>query len=466
MAGANALRRLVFTVQPSNGQVGQVLTPAVQVTIEDMAGTPVNAATDAVTIGLGSNAGGAALSGTTTVQAVNGVATFGDLRIDRPATGYTLVASAITLTPSTTTTFDIRLVFALLSAGNIHTCGVTPSGAAYCWGYNFDGELGDGTTTSSAMPVAVSGGLTFAAVSAGDAVDAGGQHTCGVTRAGAAYCWGYNGFGGLGNGTTTDNTIPVAVSGGFTFAAVSAGGGHTCGVTRTGAAYCWGYNIYGQLGNGTTTNSPTPVAVSGGLTFAAIDAGKNVHTCGLTPAGAAYCWGYNGAGGLGNGTTTNSTIPVAVSGGMTFAAVRGGADHTCGVTPAGAAYCWGYNSDGEVGSGSTTYSIILTPVAVSGGLVFGALSTGGSHTCGVTPTRAAYCWGWNANGQLGNGTTTNSARPIAVSGGLTFEAVSGGNQHTCGLTAASAAYCWGDNAYGELGDGTTIATNIPVAVVQ
>jgi len=447
--------------------VDQALSPAVQVTIEDAAGTPVSGTTDAVTLAIGTNPGGATLRGTTTVRAVNGVASFADLSIDRPGTGYTLVATAMSLTGSTSAAFDVHLVFALLSAGNIHTCGVTPAGAAYCWGYNGDGELGNETMASfSATPVAVSGGLAFAAVSAGDAVDAGGQHTCGITRAGAAYCWGYNGFGALGNGTTANSTTPVAVSGGLTFVAVSAGGGHTCGVTPTGAAYCWGYNSYGQLGNGTTTNSTTPVAVSGGLAFATIDAGKNVHTCGVTPAGAAYCWGYNGAGGLGNGTTTDSAIPVAVSGGLTFAAVSGGAVHTCGVTPAGAAYCWGYNSDGELGTGTTTYSFSTTPLAVSGGLVFKTLSTGGFQACGVESAGATYCWGWNMDGQLGNGTTTSSASPVAVSGGLAFTALSGGNQHTCALTQAGAAYCWGHNAYGELGNGTTIATDAPVPVRQ
>ena len=454
--------KLVFTRPPTNTAAEAVITPALQVTAQDGFGNTATGFTGMVTVALGVNPSGGTLSGTTHVAAANGVVSFADLTIDRPGTGYTLVATATSLTGSTSVAFDIRPVFALLSAGNIHTCGVSPAGAAYCWGYNGDGELGNGTTTSSATPVAVAGGLTFAAVSAGDAVDAGGQHTCGVTRAGAAYCWGYNGFGGLGNGTTTNSTTPVAVSGGLTFAAVSAGGGHTCGVTPTGAAYCWGYNIYGQLGDSTTTNSTTPVAVSGGLAFAAIDAGKNVHTCGVTPKGAAYCWGYNSVGELGNGTTTNSATPVAVSGGLTFATVSGGADHTCGVTPAGAAYCWGYNGDGELGNGTTGGT--ATPVAVSGGLVFAAVSTGGFAACGVTTAGAGYCWGWNIYGQLGDGTTTNSTTPIAVSGGLTFGAVSGGNLHSCALTPRGVAYCWGHNAYGELGNGTTSATDVPVPV--
>src|SRR5207249_149557 len=175
------------------------------------------------------------------------------------------------------------------------------------------------TTFSFLTPVAVSGGLTFTAVSTSD------YHTCGVTTSGAAYCWGWNNSGGLGDGTSgTDRLTPVAVSGGLTFAAVSAGVINACGVTTSGAAYCWGYNGSGVLGSGTTTSSATPVAVSGGLTLAAVSVGgsspyQESHTCGVTPSGAAYCWGYNRYGQLGDGTGgTYRLTPVAVSGGLTF----------------------------------------------------------------------------------------------------------------------------------------------------
>src|SRR5439155_467404 len=218
---------------------------------------------------------------------------------------------------------------------------------------------------------------------------------------------------------STPLTLTVNSSGGgssFLAIALATVGDHTCGLTSAGAAYCWGWNNFGQLGTGSHTNSTTPVPVAGGLTFSTLAAGS-AHTCGLTSAGPAYCWGGDNYGQRGNGSTAvNEGIVTAVAGtgGLTFSALAAGAVHTCGVTSAGAAYCWGSNFDGQLGTGSTTDSPI--PVLVSGALQFSALAAGGSHTCGLTSSGAAYCWGSNASGQLGNGSITNSSTPVAVSG--------------------------------------------------
>ncbi len=454
--------KLAFTVQPSDAVAGGAVTPAVQVAVKDVQGNTVTTATTSITLAIGVNPASGTLSGTTTVAAVNGVATFANLSINNRGTGYTLTGSATTLTGATSNSFNIGLVFANVSAGyGLFVCGVTPAQTANCWGYNGYGQLGNGTTTASTTPVTVSGGRTFASVSAGVAA------TCGVTPAGAAYCWGHNGRGELGNGTTTGSTTPVAVSGGLTFAAVgsSNSSNFTCGVTTAGVAYCWGDNTYGELGNGTTdpvNPTTTPGAVSGGLTFASVSGG-NGFACGVTTGGAAYCWGANGDGALGNGTTTASTTPVTVSGALTFASVTAGYYGACGVTTSGAAYCWGANNVGQLGNGTTTGS--TTPVAVSGGLTFKTVSGGDdSFTCGVTTGGAAYCWGNNDFGQLGNGTTTGSTTPVAVSGGLRFASVIAGYDSACGLTTAGGAYCWGANSDGELGNGTTTGSTTPVLV--
>jgi alpha-tubulin suppressor-like RCC1 family protein len=369
--------------------------------------------------------------------------------------------------------------FASVSVGYLFACGITIGGGTYCWGINEYGQLGDGDPTGPAQclvyigrdvsypcsntPVPVIGELRFAAASAGS------WHACGITAGGAAYCWGDNRYGELGDGTATSRASPVVVQGGLRLVAVSAGASHTCGVTTAGAAYCWGDNTYGQLGDGTTTSRPIPVRVLGGLTFASVSAAAGgVHTCGIATDGATYCWGGDAFGELGDGTTTNRTSPVAVAGGLTFALIRAGGSHTCGVTTTGAAYCWGANSYGQVGDGTTTDR--SSPVAVLGGITFVAVSAGAGHTCGITPVGAALCWGWNHYGQLGDGTGVDRSSPAAVSGGLTFRALSvagGGGAHTCGLTSTGEAYCWGDGEYGELGEGQSGSahyTTVPVKV--
>jgi alpha-tubulin suppressor-like RCC1 family protein len=183
------------------------------------------------------------------------------------------------------------------------------SGAAYCWGRNTQGQLGDGTLALKRSPVAVSGGLLFIRIHSGG----NGESTCALTAGGAVHCWGDNGFGQLGDGTQTRRTAPVAVSGGLSFDALSASGQHTCGRTGAGAVHCWGNNSFGQLGDGTTTRRLTPVPVGGGLSFTAIAAG-DFHTCAITAAGAAYCWGYNVEAQLGDNTTQQRNSPTRVNG--------------------------------------------------------------------------------------------------------------------------------------------------------
>ena len=322
--------------------------------------------------------------------------------------------------------------------------------------------IGAGGSDGSTPPA---GRLRFTAVSAG------GRHTCGVTAAGAAYCWGTNGSGQLGDGTTTERSSAMLVVGGLSFTAVHSTGswggddGHTCGVTAGGAVYCWGDNSDGELGDGTTTGRLSPVPVGGGVSFAALSAGY-VHNCGVTAAGPAYCWGGNSAGELGDGTTTGRLRPVPVGGGH-LTAVSAGLLYTCGLTAAGVTYCWGFNRHGQLGnavSGQESCARTSSCSTVAGGLTFVAVSAGGFHTCGITAAGAAYCWGNNSRGRLGDGSTTNQSRPVLVAGGLRFVAVTAGGFHSCGVTAAGAAYCWGDNRSGQLGDGTTMEQSSPVPV--
>ena len=381
-----------------------------------------------------------------------------------PHTNYTLVVTTglrdlngdllVDQFEASFTTETLPPPFASVGAGSIHSCGLTVTGSAYCWGFNDFGQLGDGSTTGSLTPVLVSGGIRFSSISTR------GGHTCGVTwRVGDAYCWGENFRGQLGDGTTINRLTPVLVSGGLRFASVSAGA-NTCGVTTAGDAYCWGDNFYGQLGDGTTINRLTPVPVAGGRTFASLSTGA--QTCGVTAAGDAYCWGREER--LGDGTTTNRLTPVRVAGGLSFASLSTGGWHTCGVTAAGDAYCWGANRDGQLGDGTTNRS--LTPLLVSGGLSFASVSAGVSHMCGVTTAGDAYCWGENSLGQLGDGTRTNRRTPVPVAGGLSFASVNTAGFNTCAVTTVGVVYCWGFNSDGQLGDGSTTDSLTPVRVVR
>ena len=238
---------------------------------------------------------------------------------------------------------------AAIAAGDNHTCALTTTGGVKCWGDNNLGQLGDGTTTKRVTPVDVSG-LT----SGVSAIATGGSHTCALTTTGSVKCWGRNFYGQLGDGTTTDRFTPVDVSGLTSgVSAIAAGGSHTCALTTTGGVKCWGRNSFGQLGDGTApTNSSTPVDASGLTSGVSAIAAGNSHTCALTTTGGVKCWGNNSSGQLGDGTTTARSTPVDVSGLTSgVSAIAAGGFHTCALTTTGGVKCWGNNFFGQLGNG-------------------------------------------------------------------------------------------------------------------
>ena len=351
------------------------------------------------------------------------------------------------------------MAFVQVSAGGSHTCGVTANHRAYCWGTNGSGALGDGTTDERLSPVAVVGGLSFRQVSAGV------SFTCGVTTDDRAYCWGSNFQGQLGDGTTSHRQVPVAVAGARRFRQVQVGSSHACAITMDNLAFCWGDNASGKLGDGTMTNRLIPVRVQAGARrFTRVSVGY-YHTCGVAADALGYCWGANFTGQLGDGTTTDRVTPVAIRGGRSLRQLSAGSQHTCAVTIGNAAYCWGSNRYGQIGDGTSGYaSRRVRPVAVLGGRSFAAVGADGGHSCGVTTSNVAYCWGDNASGQLGDATNTKRTTPVAVAGGQRFSGLSTGYFHNCGVTTGERAYCWGANGGGRLGNGTTTDSSTPVQV--
>lgn len=339
----------------------------------------------------------------------------------------------------------VNVTFAQTSVGEGHSCGVTSQGIAFCWGAGRgDGVIGlPDAALITTGPVAVQGAPRLISVSVG------WEHSCGLTASGKAWCWGANREGQLGLGMTDANPHgPTAVDGGLTYVSIDAGPYHTCGIVTGGAAYCWGYSSEGENGHGEQpgTIDSVPTAVAGGIAFLALASGQT-HTCGIATDSAAYCWGDGHSLGaspippacvLTDPANPYCPVPVPVSGGLRFVAIDLGAQSTCALATTGAADCWGYNQ---------------VPSAVVGGHVFVSMATGKAHACGLESAGQAFCWGYGLDGELGDGSGASSSTPLAVSGSLAFAAIGLGVTASCGTTTSHVTYCWGANAYGTIGIG-------------
>ena len=333
-----------------------------------------------------------------------------------------------------------------VSAGASETCAAMSSGdRVLCWG----GAAPAGTVLADVY-------FTEMAV--------GGGHICGLTSEGAAYCWGDNSQGQLGDGTRTNRTAPTAVRATVRFTDISVGASHTCALGADGSAWCWGANKAGQLGDNSIDLRNRPVLVRGREAFQSLSAGGS-HTCGVRAA-KVYCWGDGFSGQIGNAIQEHQREPFPVRSTLPFRTVVTGELHTCGLTSNGRAWCWGDNRTGQLGNDTRDNRDVPDSVATE--LIFTQLAAGARHTCGITSTRQVACWGENGSGQLGDGTRQRREVPVIVARGTPWKKISTGAAHTCGITRADVVMCWGANSRGQVGTGAAAAagamTLVPTAI--
>jgi alpha-tubulin suppressor-like RCC1 family protein len=340
--------------------------------------------------------------------------------------------------------------------------GASPIQNAWAWGTNSDGQLGDNTTVSKSSPVSVVGGYTdWIQVSAGT------YHNLGLRANGTAWAWGLNATGQLGNETTTAQSSPVSIVGGFTdWTQLSGGFKHSLGLRANGTLWAWGYNFLGELGDNTIVDKSSPVSVVGGFTdWVQVSSGSH-HGIALRGNGTAWGWGENAFGRLGDNTTVDKSSPVSVVGGFAdWIQLSAGSIHSLGVRANGTAWGWGNNASGRLGDTTTTAQ--SSPVSVVGGFAdWIQLSAGGSHSLGLRANGTAWAWGFNGSGMLGDNTTVSKTSPVSVVGGFTdWVQLDAGQVHSVGLRANGTAWAWGSNASGALGDNTIVNKSSPVSVV-
>lgn len=432
-------------VTPPTGSIGIAATTQLTATPRDAQGNPLTGRT---ITWLSANAAIASVSNS---GLVTGVSAGGPVNITATVDGIQ-GSAAITVTAPPPT-----VVHTTIGVASLSSCALTTQGAAYCWGLGTSGQLGNGTTPPTQLTaVPVNGGHTFIALGV-----ANGTY-CGLKANGEVWCWGENGEGTLGIGSTTDQSVPVQITG-HVFSSISGNGagGTMCATKADGSAWCWGRNG-GQLGNSGTAASNVPVQSGGPGGYKQVVAGATV-TCWLRTDGQAFCAGTNVLGEQGNGTTGGAAVltPTASAGALRFERIFAGANTVCGVVANGDGWCWGRGESGQLGDGlSVTNS---TPVRVSFAGTFARVVPGSSHACGITTGNAAWCWGFS--NFIGTGTGTSSFTPAPVTGGASYTEVAATFTHSCGRTVAGAIHCWGGGSAGALGNGGTATQLAPVAVV-
>ncbi len=350
--------------------------------------------------------------------------------------------------------------FKEITAGRQFTCALDEDGTAWCWGANTRGQLGLGDTLDRFVPTRLQQSVPFVGLVAGE------SHVCATDATGALHCWGDNANFALGDTLVRIQARPrtAAVSG---TRVVAAGRNVTCVIDRTRRTSCWGSDQHGERGDGADSlgATATPQTVSTSVAFDSVVIGR-MHACALDGSGAAWCWGDGGA--LGDGAVQDRDAPVPVLGDRKYTLLAAGESVSCGLAQDSLAFCWGIAFDGQLGAGDPARPNGFAPVAVAGAQRFTAITAGRHRVCALDAAGAAWCWGSNYNGGLGNNSGVSSAAPVRVQGTRSYTAIAAGDFHTCALDRQGEAWCWGQNADarsgGALGDGTVRSRSVPTRV--
>jgi hypothetical protein len=343
-----------------------------------------------------------------------------------------------------------------VALGDQHTCARKPDGTVKCWGDALQGQIGSGEGSDGGI---VSTAAKVATIE--DAIDiaAGRNHTCVVRYGGTVSCWGYNLDGQLGNGESANvRDTPVDVANLTGAVSVAAGGNFSCAVRSGGTVACWGGNGSGQLGPGGGSGATTPIVVPGLEGVVSMSAGE-AHACAVKNDGSVLCWGDGQNGQLGSGSPTSSPTPAVVDQLPEALVVAAAERSTCALSKTNMVYCWGANELGQLGNGAANSTPNPRPIVVANLADATALSAGKNHVCAVRKTGEVACWGDGLRGQLGDGKGHDGGLPqaslVMVSGIQSAFAVGGGGEHSCAVTRASAISCWGANDRGQLGNGSS-----------
>jgi alpha-tubulin suppressor-like RCC1 family protein len=336
------------------------------------------------------------------------------------------------------------------------------SGTLWTWGYNGNGALGDGTAINKSSPVTTAGsGITWKQVACGYFVAA-------IKTDGTLWTWGQNFYGSVGDGTTLNRSSPVTTAGGGTsWNQVSVGYYTLAAIKSDGTLWTLGRNVNGQLGDGTTLNRSSPVTTAGGGTSWSQISGGIYATSAIKTDGTLWTWGLNNnSGQLGDGTTINKSSPVTTAGGgTTWKQVASGGNQTAAVKTDGTLWTWGFNGNGQLGDGTTlNRSSPITTVA--GGTTWSQMACGYFTVAAIKTNGTLWTWGLNSVGRLGDGTTLDRSSPVTTAGGgTTWWRVAAGFGNSTAIKSDGTLWTWGQNFYGPVGNGTTLDRSSPVTTV-